>query len=295
VVGRRSADAPLSVAGDRSGRRPGGFGVPTPSSWYPARGTVDPAAPRAIVYHPGMVRLEQVHKTYRQGDHVVEALRGVDLAVEQPGFFAIMGRSGSGKTTLLHLIAGLDTADRGRVIVDGEDLSGLGEARLTEFRRRRVGIVFQSFNLIPTLTAAQNVGLPGVLDGRPRPWIEQRVDQLLSDLDLTARADHRPDALSGGEQQRVAIARALLFSPSLLLADEPTGNLDSTSAGALWRLLGDLADHQQITVLMVTHEPAAASHCQHVFVLGDGRMVDTFDVEGLDATGLATRSQLAVG
>jgi len=242
-----------------------------------------------------MLRLEEVHKTYRAGAQRVEALRGVDLTIDEPGFFAVMGRSGSGKSTLLHLVAGLDRADRGRILVDGEDLTAMSERRLTEFRRRRVGIVFQQFNLIPTLTAAQNVALPGVIDGRPRGWVDERVAELLERFDLAARAAHRPEAMSGGEQQRVATARALLFGPPLLLADEPTGNLDSASAEHLWRLLRDLAERQSITVLMVTHEPAAVLNCSRVHVLHDGQVCGEFDVEGLDAGAVASHYQQLSG
>ncbi len=242
-----------------------------------------------------MLQLEQVHKSYRQGGQRVEALRGVNLHVDGPGFFAIMGPSGSGKSTLLHLMAGLDQADQGRVVVNGLDLGSLGENQLTEFRRRRVGMVFQKFNLIATLTAAQNIALPGRLDHRPRSWIDQRVAELLKDLGLADRADHRPDALSGGEQQRVAIARALLFAPPLLLADEPTGNLDSASSDRLWTLLGELAEKNKMSVVMVTHEAAAAAHCRRVYVLGDGRCRGDFDVNGLDHAGVASRYQQLSG
>ncbi|HUS90648.1 MAG TPA: ABC transporter ATP-binding protein [Phycisphaerae bacterium] len=238
-----------------------------------------------------LLQLEDVHKTYRLGPQRVEALRGVDLAIEEPGFYAVMGPSGSGKSTLLHLIAGLDRADRGRIVVDGEDVTALGERRLTEFRRRKVGIIFQQFNLIPTLSAAQNVALPGVIDGRAKAWTDARAGELLAELGLASRAGHRPEAMSGGEQQRVATARALLFAPPVLLADEPTGNLDSASAEHLWRLLRDLADRQRITVLMVTHEPAAVLNCSKVFVLRDGRVRGEFEVDGLDAGAVATHYQ----
>jgi putative ABC transport system ATP-binding protein len=238
-----------------------------------------------------MIQLEDVRKTYRQGSQDVEALRGVNLTIGGTGFFAVMGPSGSGKSTLLHLVGGLDRADAGRVVVGGEDLSHLSERELTKFRRKRVGIVFQKFNLIPTLTAAQNVALPGLIDRAEQDWIDERVRTLLSELGVEGRADHRPDALSGGEQQRVAIARALLFHPPLLLADEPTGSLDSASSERLWNLLDELAKKQNITVLMVTHEPAAAAHCRRVFVLGDGRFKGDFEVNGLDTAGVATRYQ----
>jgi len=238
-----------------------------------------------------MLRLRGVHKTYRLGPQRVTALRGIDLTVPEPGFFAVMGRSGSGKSTLLHLVAGLDRADGGTIEVDGDDVTAMSERRLTAFRRRKIGIVFQQFNLIPTLTAAQNIALPGVIDGRSGAWIDRRVGELLEGFGLAGRAGHRPEAMSGGEQQRVAIARAVLFAPKLLLADEPTGNLDSASAEQLWRLLNALAEQQNMTVLMVTHEPAAVVQCSRVHVLADGRLVGSFDVDGLDASAVASRYQ----
>ena len=220
---------------------------------------------------------------------------GVDLHIEPPCFCGIMGPSGSGKTTLLQLIAGLDRPDEGRVVVSGTDLTGLSESHLSTFRRRQVGMIFQQYNLIPTLSARQNIALPGVLDRRSRQWVDHRVDELIEQLGIADRAAHRPDALSGGEQQRIAIARSLLLRPSILLADEPTGALDSTSSNLLWQLLTDLAKQQEMTVLMVTHEPAAAIHCQQVFVLADGRVRGQFDVDRNDAGNLATRYQQLSG
>ena len=238
-----------------------------------------------------MLELSNVEKSYRQGPQMVHALRGASLSITTPGFFAVMGRSGSGKSTLLHLLAGLDRPDSGRLLVAGQDVARMSERQLTQFRRKSVGIVFQQFNLIPTLTAQENVALPGVIDGQSRGWIDDRVGALLNELSLSERARHRPDALSGGEQQRVAIARALVFSPPLLLADEPTGNLDSASAEHLWRLLAELADKQKMTVVMVTHEAAAAACCDRVFVLGDGVFRGDFEVNGLDPSGVASRYQ----
>ena len=236
-----------------------------------------------------MLHVEDVHKEYRIGPRAVPALCGVDLAIDEQGFYAVMGPSGSGKSTLLHLLAGLDKPDAGRICVDGDDLARMSERRLTSYRRRKIGIVFQQFNLIPTLTARQNIMLPGVIDRQPRQWAESRAGELLDLLGLRERADHRPDALSGGEQQRVAIARALLFKPSIVFADEPTGNLDSASSEVLWGLLRELADSQDITVLMVTHEPAAALHCRKVFVFRDGRCRGDFEVDDLDVSGVAAR------
>ena len=238
-----------------------------------------------------MLQFQQVSKTYRQGSRTIEALRELDLTIGTKGFYAVMGPSGSGKSTLLHLAAGLDRPDRGRVQVDDHDLMTLSQRQLTSFRRDYVGIVFQQFNLIPTLTARQNIELPGVIARRSRSWVVQRTDELLDELDLTQRADHRPDAMSGGEQQRVAIARALLFSPPLLLADEPTGNLDSASSEKLWQLMADLSAAHDMTVVMVTHEPAAVAHTSRAYVLSDGRAIGDFAVNGMDTSDVATRYQ----
>jgi putative ABC transport system ATP-binding protein len=237
------------------------------------------------------VELRQVVKSHRQGAQRVEALRGIDLRIDGPGFFAVMGPSGSGKSTLMHLVGGLDRPDSGEVCVAGQRLDGMSERELTAYRRRGVGIVFQQFNLIGTLDARQNVALPALLDGQPESQARRRADELLEMLGLSARAHHRPDALSGGEQQRVAIARALHFRPPLLLADEPTGNLDSTASRRVWGLLRDLARDQAITVLMVTHEPLAATYCRRVYVLGDGLLRGEFEGEGLDAADVASRCQ----
>jgi putative ABC transport system ATP-binding protein len=239
----------------------------------------------------GAIRLSGVMKNYQMGARRVEALRGIDLHVSEPGFYAIMGPSGSGKSTLLHLLAALDRPDAGTLEVAGSRLDTLGESELTLFRRRRIGIVFQQFNLIPTLSAIDNVTLPAMLDGMGRTERSERGRQLLDRLGLADRATHRPDALSGGEQQRVAIARALFFEPAVLFADEPTGNLDSSTSEQVWNLLKELADERRLTVLMVTHEPEAAVHCRRVYVLRDGRIATTFDTEGLDVLELATRAQ----
>jgi len=239
-----------------------------------------------------MIHCTNVHKRYHLGTRDVAALRGVDLRIDEPGFYAIMGPSGSGKSTLLHLLAGLDIPDEGEVLINGQPLHKLGDRALTRYRRESMGIVFQQFNLIPTMTARENVELPGVLAGSPTRETRARGGDLLSELGLADRMDHRPEALSGGEQQRVAIARALLFAPPVLFADEPTGNLDSASSESLWDLLAKLAHEKQMTVVMVTHEPAAAAHCRRVFVLHDGRVRGTIDVDGMDATGLAAQYQL---
>lgn len=240
------------------------------------------------------VRCIGVHKSYHLAGEEVHALRGVDLQITEPGFYAIMGASGSGKSTLLHLLGALDKPDQGEVHVGGKALHTLTERELTSFRRDNIGIVFQQFNLIPTLTAIENVELPGMLAGRKTAELRGRAEHLLDALGVYKRASHRPDALSGGEQQRIAIARSLLFSPRILLADEPTGNLDSASSNRLWELLATIAKNEATTVLMVTHEPAAAAHCGRVYVLRDGQMHGMIDTEGLDAAGVASSYQQLV-
>ncbi len=242
-----------------------------------------------------MIRCVQVRKSYElTGDRRVEALRGLDLAIEGPGLYGIMGPSGSGKSTLLHLLAALDKPDSGEVHVAGRALHSLSEHDATLFRRRELGIVFQQFNLIPTLTAQENVELPGVLAGDDHARLRDRSRELLAQLGLNGRDDHRPDALSGGEQQRVAIARALLYAPKVVLADEPTGNLDSANSAVLWALLRDLARDAGATIVMVTHEPAAAAHCARTFVLRDGLNIGTIETEGLDASAVAAGYQRLV-
>lgn len=220
----------------------------------------------------------------------VHALRGVDLVVDQPGFFGIMGKSGSGKSTLLHLLAGLDRPDSGEILVGGIPIHSLDEGALTLYRRKSIGVIFQQFNLIPTLDALANTILPGVLDRQERGQLEARGISLLKELGVGHRAHHRPEALSGGEQQRVAIARALLFEPPVILADEPTGSLDSTSSASLWRVLEETAMRRNLIVLMVTHEPTAATHCHRTFILQDGRVAGDFPSHGLDPSQLAHRA-----
>jgi len=242
-----------------------------------------------------MLHCAGVHKSYTSGGRRVPALRGVDLSIDDPGFYAVMGASGSGKSTLLHLLSALDTPDEGEIHIAGERIDCMDDRALTRFRRRGVGVVFQSYNLMPTLTACENVELPGVISGMPHKQLRSRCDELLDALGVADRASHRPEAMSGGEQQRVAIARALLFNPPVLLADEPTGNLDSASSDRLWELLGEIASQRRMTVLMVTHEPAAAAHCREVYILTDGRISGTFSTEGLDAGGVAARYQQSAG
>lgn len=225
--------------------------------------------------------VENVSKKFRQGDRSVAALGGVSLEVPRGQFLAIMGASGSGKSTLLHLMAGLAQPDGGRVVINGTDLTALNDRELTLFRRHQIGLIFQAFNLIPTLTAEENVLLPLMLDGRNGQAGRDKVNELLQTLGLSSRRGHRPDAMSGGEQQRVAIGRALVTSPTVLLADEPTGNLDSVNSKAVCELLRDLAVMRNTTIVMVTHEPTVAAYAQEVAVLRDGQLVERFSTQDL--------------
>jgi putative ABC transport system ATP-binding protein len=224
--------------------------------------------------------VENVVKRFRQGDRAVSALDGVSLDVPQGQFLAIMGASGSGKSTLLHLMAGLTKPDEGRVLVAGADLVSMGDKDLTLFRRHHIGLVFQSFNLIPTLTAEENVLLPLMLDGRNGDAGDAKVNELLLRLGLSGRRGHRPDAMSGGEQQRVAIGRALVTDPAVILADEPTGNLDSANSRSVCELLRDLSAVHGKTIVMVTHEPSVAAYASEVAVLKDGKLVCKLPSEG---------------
>jgi putative ABC transport system ATP-binding protein len=223
---------------------------------------------------------DNVSKHYVQGKSRVTALNGVSLEVAAGQFLAIMGASGSGKSTLLHLLAGLMQADSGAVRVNGTDLGTLSDHRLTLFRRRNIGLVFQSFNLIPTLSAHENIALPLLLEGEARESIDKKVRELLQRLGLGHRGGHRPDALSGGEQQRVAIGRALVGNPAVILADEPTGNLDSVNSRLVCELLRDLCAVHNKTIVMVTHEPTVAAYAQEVAVIKDGKLVNRFPTDG---------------
>lgn len=236
------------------------------------------------------IEIRGLRKSFVLGERRVEAVRGIDLDLHEPGLCAIMGPSGSGKSTLLHLLGGLDRPDAGTIRVGDARIDSMNEKDLTVFRRRGLGIVFQQFNLLASMTALQNVSLPGVLDGQDSREINERASSLLDELGLADRMNHRPDALSGGEQQRVAIARALLFAPPVLLADEPTGALDSAASDRLWQLLDDLGTSRRVLIVMVTHEPTAATHCRRVVVLQDGMIADDFQTEGMDETELAHRA-----
>ena len=233
-----------------------------------------------------VIELSGATKSYPGG---VTALDRVDLSVEYGELAAVVGPSGSGKSTMLHCAAGLDRPSAGRVIFDGTDLAQLGEDARTRLRRDRVGFVFQEYNLVSALTAAQNVGLPLRLAGRrPEP---AAVAESLAAVGLADRAGHRPSELSGGEQQRVAVARALLSRPAVVFADEPTGALDTAASRQVLELLRSLVDRHGSTVVLVTHDPVAAAHADRVLILADGRIVD--DLPGTTAERIAARTALA--
>ncbi|WP_405570100.1 ABC transporter ATP-binding protein [Streptomyces phaeochromogenes] len=221
-----------------------------------------------------MVRVENVHRSYGSGTTAVHALRGVSFDIPRGELVALKGRSGSGKTTLLNLVGGLDEPDDGRITVDGLDLSGLGENGLLELRRDRIGFVFQSFGLIPILTAAENVGVPMRLRRAEPREREERVELLLSLVGLADHAAQRPGELSGGQQQRVAIARALANEPALLIADEPTGQLDAETGIAVMELLRAVVRSERVTALVATHDAALLDLADRVLELSDGEIVE---------------------
>jgi len=216
------------------------------------------------------VKVENVEKMYLLGSTPVYALRNVSMAMEKGEFIALMGPSGSGKTTLLNLIGALDKPSKGKIYIDGKDLTTLNESDLTDLRRETIGFIFQFYNLIPVLSAFENVELPMLIAGKPKKEREKRAMQLLEMVGLGDRVNHKPDELSGGEQQRVTIARALANGPSLVLADEPTGDLDSKTGMEVMHALLDTSKNQGATVIIVTHDPAVANLVQKVFTMRDG-------------------------
>ncbi len=229
-------------------------------------------APEAVGERQTAARARDLRKVYGEGDAAVAALDGVSLDLAAGEFTAVMGPSGSGKSTLMHCLAALDTPTSGQVFVGDVELSTLGDKQLTRLRRDKIGFVFQAFNLVPTLTARENIVLPLEIAGRtPDPdWF----DTVISTVDLGSRLGHRPNELSGGQQQRVACARALVSRPDIVFADEPTGNLDSTSGAEVLGFLRRSVDDHQQTIVMVTHDPGAASYTDRVVFLADGRVVD---------------------
>ena len=230
-----------------------------------------------------LIQAEQLTKIYGQGETAVTALDHVNLSVAPGEFVAVMGPSGCGKSTLLHLVGGLDRHTEGRVRIDGADLTTLDDARLTELRRRKIGFVFQFFNLIPVLDATENAALPLTLDGVKPAEARAKASEWLTKVGLGNRLRNRPDQLSGGQQQRVAIARALVADPALVLADEPTGNLDTRASDEIAGLLKQVSDAWGRAVVMVTHDPRLAAYADRIIFLKDGAIVDETRLSGNSA------------
>ena len=243
-----------------------------------------------------VLEVTDLRKEYRTGGSPVVALDGVTFTVREGEFLALMGASGSGKSTLLHLVGGLDAPTSGLVVIGGQDLGRMSDRNRTLFRRRCLGIVFQAYNLLPTLSALENVRLPAIIDGVDGKEADCKARGILELLDLGHRINHRPQALSGGEQQRVAIARALMNDPVIVLADEPTGNLDTHHGHAIWQQLAALVREHGRTVLAVTHEPTGATFADRVIMLKDGRIVGEFKPGGAGhASDVAARYTELVG
>jgi putative ABC transport system ATP-binding protein len=238
-----------------------------------------------------LIELKDVRKVYYKNNFEVPVLDGLTLSIPEGQFSALMGPSGSGKSTLLNLIGGLEQADGGEVYIDGQGLSKLSDYELSLFRRRKIGFIFQQLNLLPTMTAAENVALPKLIDGADLDAIRGDVDRCLGLVGMSARAGHRPDALSGGEQQRVAIARCLLMAPAVILADEPTGNLDTDNGRRVLEVLRNLTrggpdgTGPRHTVVMVTHEARAAAYTDEIHFLRDGRVVGRERLDGAGEDG----------
>lgn len=216
-----------------------------------------------------MIELKKVTRAYAHGTRTILALQDVSLHISAGEFLAVMGPSGSGKSTLLNLMGGLDQPSSGEIFIDGKPLHGISDDELTLIRRRRVGFIFQFFNLLPILTAEENVGLPLLLEGVPFSKVRPKAEALLRKVGLGERTGHRPEQLSGGEMQRVAIARALIAGPAVLLADEPTGNLDTRTSTEIFQLMKGLHQEGQ-TIVMVTHDPKAAAYGTRTVTLRDG-------------------------
>jgi putative ABC transport system ATP-binding protein len=221
-----------------------------------------------------IIEVRELRKIYRVGDVDVHALRGANLRVERGDFLCVAGPSGSGKSTLFHILGGLTSATSGTVLVNGRDLSRISDAERTQMRKTMVGFVFQKYNLLPTLTAADNIAIARHIAGR-EPGEDPKFQEVLGLLGIQHRLKHKPSALSGGEQQRVAIARAIVNHPAILLADEPTGNLDSENSATVLRVLRDLNERLGQTVLMITHDPNVASYGHRLVHMLDGRIVES--------------------
>ena len=267
--------------------RPQSLSIALTATLAPERAEAPPDAaiePRATAANPAaasraaaILEARDVTKRYELGKTTVEALRGVTMAVAPGEFVALMGPSGSGKSTLLQLLGGLDRPTTGSIVFEGNDISHLSDAEATKLRRERTGFVFQAFNLIPLLNVRENIELPFTIAGGQRD-AKDRVRHAIELVELTGKEDHRPDQLSAGEQQRVAVARALVTRPSVLLADEPTGNLDYTNSGELLDALWRSSEQVGQTIVLVTHDARAAAYADRVLVIGDGRIEEEIDL-----------------
>jgi len=220
-----------------------------------------------------VIETQDVHKIYRLGNLEVHALKGVSITLRKGEFVAVMGPSGSGKTTLLNLIGALDRPTSGKILIDGRDMTRMSEGELTELRRHKIGFIFQFYNLIPVLTAFENVELPMLIAGARKRERQGRALKLLQMVGLSQRADFRPEELSGGEQQRVAIARALANRPSVVLADEPTGDLDTKTGGDVMGALRTMSKKEGVTVVVVTHDPVVAEMTDRILLMRDGMII----------------------
>jgi putative ABC transport system ATP-binding protein len=236
------------------------------------QGAIAAATPKGTLMK--IVEAIGVTKNYVQGEVIVEAVRGIDLVVRKGEMLSIIGPSGSGKSTLLTMLGAIESPTSGQVLLEGVDYSTLGDDARTLLRRHRIGFIFQAFNLLPTLTAAENVALPLELDGVSEKEAHERAIKMLDLVDLADRHDHLPSAMSGGEQQRVAVARALVIKPALVLADEPTGNLDSVASNQVMTMLRDLVDNQDQTVVIITHDLEIAALADRVIRMRDGHVVN---------------------
>jgi putative ABC transport system ATP-binding protein len=237
-----------------------------------------------------LVEVRDLRRDYTVGTGSVHALDGISFDVGAGTFVSVMGPSGSGKSTLLHLVGALDTPTSGSVVLDGEELAKLDDEALTKIRRRKLGFIFQFFNLLPTMTAWENVALPKMLDGEKLGDLRPRAEELLARVGLAERVGHKPAQLSGGEMQRVAIARSLMSDPLMLLADEPTGNLDSKSGEGVLSLLRSLVADEGKTLIMVTHEVRAASKGDRLLELSDGKLVSDRPTDGVSAPATTERA-----